>query len=60
MQGTAPGPNKGVQPRRSDKDRPVSFALPKIETAEAIQIPFRGGVVLIHPKDPCIQQYIGN
>jgi len=26
---------------------------------QPIQIPFRGGTVLISPTDPCIQQYIG-
>jgi hypothetical protein len=26
---------------------------------QPIQVPFRGGTVLISPTDPCIQQYIG-
>jgi hypothetical protein len=27
--------------------------------AQPIEVPFRGGVVLIHPRDPRIQQYLG-
>ena len=27
---------------------------------EPIQVPYRNGTVLISPKDPCIQQYLGN
>jgi hypothetical protein len=27
---------------------------------QPIQLPFRNGIVLISPKDPCIQQYLGN
>jgi hypothetical protein len=26
---------------------------------QPIQVPLNGGVVLVHPADPCIQQYIG-
>jgi hypothetical protein len=26
---------------------------------QPIQVPFRGGTVLVSPTDPCIQQYIG-
>jgi len=29
------------------------------EQNQPIQVPFRDGVVLISPKDPCIQQYLG-
>ena len=25
---------------------------------QPIEVPFRGGTVLIHPHDPCVQQYI--
>lgn len=28
--------------------------------SQPIEVPFRGGAVLISPKDPCVQQYIGN
>jgi hypothetical protein len=27
---------------------------------QPIQLPFRGGIVLINPTNPCIQQYLGN
>jgi hypothetical protein len=27
---------------------------------QPIQLPFRNGIVLISPKNPCIQQYLGN
>jgi hypothetical protein len=27
---------------------------------QPIQLPFRSGIVLISPKNPCIQQYLGN
>ena len=26
---------------------------------QPIQIPFNGGIVLVSPNDPCVQQYIG-
>jgi hypothetical protein len=30
-----------------------------LQQGQPIEVPFRGGVVLIHPRDPCIQQYLG-
>jgi hypothetical protein len=26
---------------------------------QPIQVPFRDGIVLVHPQNPCIQQYLG-
>src|SRR5262249_3866562 len=30
-----------------------------LQQGQPIEVPFRGGVVLIHPRDPRIQQYLG-
>jgi len=37
----------------------MQTAIEAMNRAQPIEVPFRGGVVLIHPRDPRIQQYLG-
>jgi hypothetical protein len=50
---------RGKTEQAREKFLEMQTVIEAMNRAQPIEVPFRGGVVLIHPRDPCIQQYLG-
>jgi hypothetical protein len=50
---------RGKTEQAREKFLEMQTVIEAMNRAQPIEVPFRGGVVLIHPRDPRIQQYLG-